>query len=411
MKQGYLKEYFKGVISKRLSAVETRPEKSNQHEFNATMHMRRVFGDDDQKFKSDFLYICDDEEKVRRSSDFLTWYDARRKHPTRTEYRLYYPSSEVTLSAQEGDSLFICLKQDGSILCIIGERNSTITSQLYWLFGLTNVDNHRFVVSDKFEYDSDNLEYAVRRIFEEIGIEYKSDIDSYLLDKLIGKFGHAFPKTAEFSEYARSLVTDLSPIEDPDSTLFKWYSMEERLFYIFEKHLIQDRVEKGFVNDGIIDVDDFIQFSLSVQNRRKSRAGLSLENHVCALLDINQIFYAHGKYTEKKSKPDFIFPSIESYHDESYPISYLTMLGAKTTCKDRWRQVLPEADRIKNKHVLTLEPSISENQTNEMIKENVQLVLPFSIHHTYTPKQQEWIWTMKHFISLVRDRQQYYLKR
>ena len=77
-----------------------------------------------------------------------------------------------------------------------------------------------------------------------------------------------------------------------------------------------------------------------------------------------------GKYTEGRSKPDFIFPSIDSYHDRSYPFEYLTMLGAKTTCKDRWRQVLPEADRIKHKHVLTLEPSISEEQTNGMIKED-----------------------------------------
>lgn len=411
MKQGYLKEYFKAIVSKRLSAVETRPESSNQHEFNATTQLRRVFGDDDQKFQTDFLYICDDEERIRRASDFLTWYDARRNHPTRTEYRLYYPSSEVTSSAQEGDSLFICLKQDGSILCVIGEKESTITSQLYWLFGLTNVDNHRFVVSDDFDYDSDNLEYAVRQIFEEIGIEYKSDTDDKLLGNLIEKFGQSFPKTAMFSEYARSLVTDLCPVEDPDNALFKWYSMEERLFFIFEKYLIQDRVEKGFVHDGLIDVEDFIQFSLSVQNRRKSRAGLSLENHVCALLDDNKILYAHGKYTECKSKPDFIFPTIESYHDASYPCDYLTMLGAKTTCKDRWRQVLPEADRIMNKHVLTLQTSISEDQTDEMIEENVQLVLPVSIHNTYTPKQQRWIWTMKDFISLVRERQQYYKKR
>jgi hypothetical protein len=30
------------------------------------------------------------------------------------------------------------------------------------------------------------------------------------------------------------------------------------------------------------------------------------------------------------------------------------MLGVKTTCSDRWRQVLAEADRIQLKHLLTL---------------------------------------------------------
>jgi hypothetical protein len=30
------------------------------------------------------------------------------------------------------------------------------------------------------------------------------------------------------------------------------------------------------------------------------------------------------------------------------------MLGSKSTLKDRWRQVLDEADRITHKHLLTL---------------------------------------------------------
>ena len=42
------------------------------------------------------------------------------------------------------------------------------------------------------------------------------------------------------------------------------------------------------------------------------------------------------------------------------------MLAAKTSCKDRWRQVLAEADRIRTKHLLTLEPAISKIQTAEM---------------------------------------------
>ena len=37
----------------------------------------------------------------------------------------------------------------------------------------------------------------------------------------------------------------------------------------------------------------------------------------------------------------------------------------KSTCKDRWRQVLSEADRIPNKHLFTLEAAISENQTSK----------------------------------------------
>ena len=59
------------------------------------------------------------------------------------------------------------------------------------------------------------------------------------------------------------------------------------------------------------------------------------------------------------------------------------MLGAKSTCKDRWRQVLSEAQRIPNKHLLTLEPGISENQTDEMQAKRLQLILPAQLHATY----------------------------
>ena len=81
------------------------------------------------------------------------------------------------------------------------------------------------------------------------------------------------------------------------------------------------------------------------------------------------------------------------------------MLGAKSTCKDRWRQVLSEAARIEGKHLLTLEPSISENQTSEMRAKQLQLVLPKALHETYRPAQRSWLMSVADFISLVRARQ------
>ena len=38
------------------------------------------------------------------------------------------------------------------------------------------------------------------------------------------------------------------------------------------------------------------------------------------------------------------------------------MLAVKTTAKDRWRQVLVEAERVETKHLLTLQEGISEIQ-------------------------------------------------
>jgi len=73
----------------------------------------------------------------------------------------------------------------------------------------------------------------------------------------------------------------------------------------------------------------------------------------------------------------------------------------KSTCKDRWRQVLSEGKRVKTKHLLTLEPGISENQTNEMQANSLQLVLPESLHDSYSHEQREWLFSLREFIGYV----------
>ena len=82
------------------------------------------------------------------------------------------------------------------------------------------------------------------------------------------------------------------------------------------------------------------------------------------------------------------------------------MLGSKSTLKDRWRQVLSEAQRIREKHLLTLEPGISENQTSEMRAKQLRLVLPKSLHSTYRESQRGWLMSLGNFVELVKKRQQ-----
>ncbi len=81
------------------------------------------------------------------------------------------------------------------------------------------------------------------------------------------------------------------------------------------------------------------------------------------------------------------------------------MLGVKSTCKDRWRQVLSEADRVKNKHLLTLEAAISTNQTREMEYNNLQLVIPEAIHNTYSEMQQKRLINVTEFLEIIQFRQ------
>ncbi len=111
--------------------------------------------------------------------------------------------------------------------------------------------------------------------------------------------------------------------------------------------------------------------------------------------------YAHSTFQEIKP------PNRQTLsNDRTFDALNLTMLGVKSSCKDRWRQVLAEADRVDRKHLLTLEAAISKNQTDEMNSKSLQLVIPKALHDTYLPEQQAWLMDVSEFTELVLARQQ-----
>lgn len=400
MKQGHLSEYFIDFAVKTLSAVEADRHRSNQHEFDGVSKLRAMLGDDDKRnIPAVFIYLNDDDPEPLREEGFLSWYDARRAHPTRTEYRLYFPDTVVSDNATEGDLLIIAQRPDETLMVIIAEGGSTVASQLLWLFGVGEAKLPGFSVKGELEADQVRLEFASRLILEEIGVVVEQ-VDENYLDQMLERFGGRFPTTREFSDYARGTLGDIDLTADPDAAVLALMEREEVLFRTMERHLIGDRLQGGFA-----EVDDFLKFSLSVQNRRKSRAGSALENHLEHLFGLLGLRCDRTPVTEGKAKPDFLFPGTAAYQDPGFPAELLTMLGVKSTCKDRWRQVLAEADRIADKHLLTLEPSISTNQTDEMQQRRLQLVLPRGLHETFTAAQQGWLMPVSDLVQLVRDRQ------
>jgi hypothetical protein len=403
MKAGYLSEFFTGIAMKTLSAVEVDQARSNQHEYNGDKGLMRVFGEATEKHRFDALYIYlsdnDDEPVVAKGT--LTWYDARKNHPTRTEHRLYFPTNQVSMVAAEGDLLVVGRRPDNSVLIVIAQGGSTIASQVQWLFSV-QLGHKGFSVREELETEQDRIQFASAFILEQLGIEPDTPAaaENYL-DIMLERFGGRMPTTDVFSTYTRSTVPDLDPVADPDGALLGWMEREEILFRIMEKHLLGDQLRKGFVDD----VDGFIAFSLSVQNRRKSRSGHALENHLEVIFTANDLRYERGVATEGKAKPDFLFPGSGEYKDPHYDAALLTMLGAKTTCKDRWRQVLAEAKRIDHKHLLTLEAAISTHQTDQMLEHRLQLVIPRGLHKTFTPEQQRTLLDLAGFTAMVRERE------
>lgn len=402
MNRGMLADYFTGVAWKSLSQVETDPATSNQHEFNGVAELRRLLGTPAARtqFPAQMIYLSSSDDDPIIEPSMLTWYDSRENHPTRTEWRLYFPSTIVTDCAAEGDILVIARRPDDTLLVIVAEGGSTIANQILWLFGIGDDVQPGFSIREELETEQDRLGFASRLILESIGVEVHV-VEESALDHMMARFGHKLPATRIFSGFARQSAGVFDIQSDPDGALMAWMTKEEILFRTFEKHLVAERLQQGFEED----VDGFIAFSLSVQNRRKSRMGWALENHTAALFDAFDITYARSPITENKSKPDFLFPGSLAYHNSEFDTKRLTVLGAKSTCKDRWRQVLSEAKRVKRKHLLTLEAAISVNQTNEMEASNLQLVLPQSLHTTYTESQRAWLLNVSELISILRKRQ------
>lgn len=228
------------------------------------------------------------------------------------------------------------------------------------------------------------------------------------VEKFISELEVDFPSSELMSAAARRIQDTVFDHQEfirtnPDRKLLDWTDAEYRLFRALEYARYGEMITRGFSS-----VEDFIATANQVLNRRKSRAGKSLEHHLAAIFDGNQIIYQSQAITEGNKKPDFLFPSQEAYHDVAFPTDKLISLAAKTTCKDRWRQVINEADRLRgrNKFLCTLQQGISAAQMDEMEAEQVILVVPKPYIQTYPKDRQERIWTVGKFVQYVKETEQ-----
>ena len=393
-----LSDVIAAIAYKQLTHVDL-PGGSNQHEINGSSALRDFFGTGERLEDNIVWYYFADDKEPRRFESSFTFYDAREKNPNRTEWRLYYEadSGELLSRSDPGDILALLRTADDITYGLIFQKDSGWLRAASDLFGIAEG------LTDSWQSDTGALSrrdfhHYQTGILDELGIEIAIPSLSNDEDIVLEKFGRKFPPTKVMSAFARSLTeVDLS---NPDHAILEWLNREESLFRALENLDVQPRLDKGFE-----EVADFISYSLSVQNRRKSRRGWSFTNHLAALWDGHHLKYAREKKTEG-NQPDFIFPSIDSYHNPEFNAEFLTMLGAKTTLKDRWRQVLPEAERIPQKHLCTLQAGISVKQTDQMRKQQVTLVIPDGLQATFTETQRRDIINLKQFIEMLEDRQQ-----
>lgn len=185
-----------------------------------------------------------------------------------------------------------------------------------------------------------------------------------------------------------------------DSLLLKRRELEFEIFENIESKEVLPKIINGFNT-----VDEFIKYAHSVSNRRKARSGASLELNLESIFMDEKLRFETQAITENRKKPDFLFPSQKAYHDPNYKESLLNMMAAKTCCKDRWRQVINEADRISHKHLFTLQQGISSNQLQEMYDSQIVLVVPKPYLTSYPHQWRKSILTLESFIKIIKAKQ------
>lgn len=225
-------------------------------------------------------------------------------------------------------------------------------------------------------------------------------------NNFIQKLEVDFPTSIEMARQARLCylnsynITPNAIILEPDKNILKWIDTEYELFKVIENDRYKNVLTSPFQT-----VSEFIDVANSILNRRKSRAGKSLEHHLAEIFKISSLKFESQVVIEENKKPDFIFPDSSSYNNLNYNDDRLVFLASKTTCKDRWRQILNEADRIKTKHLFTLQQGISTNQLKEMYKYDVKLVVPKPYISSFPVEFQDKIYSLKGFIDYVQFKQ------
>lgn len=214
-------------------------------------------------------------------------------------------------------------------------------------------------------------------------------------DQLPERWAGDFPSGEEIAFEAAQRVSSVRK-NSADMRLVRRISCEYELFLSVERAAALPHIRRGFKS-----VAELVSYANVLTNRRKARAGRSLELQIKLILDEEGIEYSWGRRTEGKRTPDFIFPSIERYLDPEWPADRLRMLAAKRTLKDRWRQILREADRITTKHLLTLQPGVSEAQFREISDANVVLVVPNNLHDRYPQSVRPHLITVSQFIAEI----------
>lgn len=125
-------------------------------------------------------------------------------------------------------------------------------------------------------------------------------------------------------------------------------------------------------------VGEIDRIMLSASQQRKSRAGYSFEHQIEAMLIAGKIPFAKQVVMDARKRPDFVLPSLKHLRTDLKGPARGLILSAKTTLRERWKQVEREMGGS-DLFLATVDETIAANAIEDMASMNITLVVPESL--------------------------------
>jgi hypothetical protein len=368
---------------KYLSANDTKATKAHQSGYLVSKSAWEMFLDK-EPVKGENVKV---DITIKWQNDFetdstFTYYGAAKNEFRLTNFGRNFPFREED---NVGDLFILCKKDKSYFDAYILSADEEI-DEFFAALNISSTDTNGIIPKQFQQTAEDKLLQCFKAFLKGLKVDFPPTIDLAVNSR--DCYNSAYKITPQLIK------------TNPDREILNWLDSEFQLFKVLENDRYNNRIKTPFKS-----VEELVETANTILNRRKSRAGKSLEHHLSEIFNVFKLSYATQAVTEDNKKPDFLFPNIEAYHNEKFNAKNLVMLASKTTCKDRWRQILNEADRIKTKHLFTLQQGISKNQLEEMYKYNVCLVTPKEYLKSFPVEFRKRILTLDTFVSHIRATQ------
>lgn len=138
---------------------------------------------------------------------------------------------------------------------------------------------------------------------------------------------------------------------------------------------------------------------LSASQQRKTRAGRSFEHHIAAALNAGKVKFEEQAVTGGR-RPDFVMPDSHTLFDGKRAYLDALVLAAKTTLRERWKQVASERLNC-DVYLATVDDRVSASSISEMATGGIQLVVPESLKESSEAdyKDQPNVLTFREFFD------------